>query len=309
MCNNFGNITIFNISANLSQDAGEESRVPVFTFQAHDGPAYTLVTTEKLLISGGTGDIKAWNWADILHKTPKVVWSLSIPTASGVNVFSNPEVNILVLDQKDDATRLFAGCGDNNVYIWDLSSGSLETSFQGHTDYIHDLALRNNACQCVTASEDGTARIWDVRTPYEPVHVLEPFKQQICSRPQYGKWLGCVAVDPVDDWVVCGGGPHLSLWHMRSLTPTTIFPAVDACQNTVLFYEDTLISAGNQSCVNHWFINGEQKAKVPCTPSCVLNVKINTQSDSNRVLSIAGTSYKVDVCTNFGYKAFSLRVG
>jgi hypothetical protein len=26
---------------------------------------------------------------------------------------------------------------------------------------------------------------------------------QMCARPKFGKWLGCVAMDTADDWLVC----------------------------------------------------------------------------------------------------------
>ena len=25
----------------------------------------------------------------------------------------------------------------------------------------------------------------------------------MCARPKFGKWLGCVAMDTADDWLVC----------------------------------------------------------------------------------------------------------
>lgn len=85
---------------------------------------------------------------------------------------------------------------------------------------------------------------------------------QECSRPHNGRWIGCLATD--SDWMVswaecgvewllksvahsdwslplsaqvCGGGPALTLWHLRSSTPTTIFP-IRAPQKHVTFYQD-----------------------------------------------------------------------
>ncbi|EOA93281.1 THO complex subunit 6-like protein, partial [Anas platyrhynchos] len=36
---------------------------------------------------------------------------------------------------------------------------------------------------------------------------------------------------------VCGGGPALTLWHLRSVTPTTVFPLPPGQQH-VLFHQD-----------------------------------------------------------------------
>lgn len=46
-----------------------------------------------------------------------------------------------------------------------------------------------------------------------------------------------VAGDPHLSAQVCGGGPALTLWHLRSSTPTTIFP-MWAPQKHVTFYQD-----------------------------------------------------------------------
>lgn len=39
---------------------------------------------------------------------------------------------------------------------------------------------------------------------------------------------------------VCGGGPSLALWHLRSLCPTTVFDAPKCHPYAAHFYEDTV---------------------------------------------------------------------
>ena len=51
-----------------------------------------------------------------------------------------------------------------------------------------------------------------------------------------GPWL-TVTWDPQLPAQVCGGGPALTLWHLRSSTPTTVFP-MRAPQKHVTFYQD-----------------------------------------------------------------------
>lgn len=36
---------------------------------------------------------------------------------------------------------LYAGCGDNNIYVISLEDGKIVRNLQGHTDYIHGLSL------------------------------------------------------------------------------------------------------------------------------------------------------------------------
>ena len=270
---------------------------------------YSLVTTDKFLITGGTGSIQGWSWADIHNKTPKVAWSLQVPEDASSGREAG-ETNALALSCGEDGdVKLVSGGGDQRVHVWSLGSGQLLTSMHGHTDYVHSLVTRSTSpAECVSVGEDGRACVWDTRAPHSPAHIIQPHKKPECARPQYGKWLGCVAIDAADDWLVCGGGPRMSLWHLRSLSSTTVFDTPGACQQHVQFHEDLIISGGSRPVVNHWFINGDLKAQIPCSPSSVYSIAVNAASHSHQVLTVAGSSNKVDVSTNHGYKAFSLSV-
>lgn len=35
---------------------------------AHDGPVYSMVSTDRHLLSAGDGEVKGWLWAEILKK-------------------------------------------------------------------------------------------------------------------------------------------------------------------------------------------------------------------------------------------------
>jgi len=302
-CCSFGKISIFSLAAALSAEASTDSWKAWLTFQAHDGGAiYSLISTDTHLISAGTGSICAWKWSQILSKVPKVAWFLNIPSPDRT---ANPETNSLAVDDQDG--RLFAGCGDNLVHVWDMSSGSHLLSLKGHEDYIHCVTVRpNTQQQCLSASEDGTVRLWDTRSGgREAVHIIEPQKNEECARPHIGKFVSCVAVDKADDWMVCGGGPSVCLWHLRSMSPTSVFQIPNVAVNVAMFHDDTVITAGNESFVDHWTLNGDKRAHVPTTATNVFSVAINNCSD-NKVLSCAGNSHKIDVCINFSYKAFSL---
>ncbi|XP_076452765.1 THO complex subunit 6 homolog [Babylonia areolata] len=302
---NFGDIALYSVSAALSADATEKSKHPVYSFKAcKDGGIFTLASTDTFLISAGDGEIQAWRWSDLQSKTAKLAWALSLPRSG---VFSNAEVNSIAVDEKLATRRLYAGAGDRKIHVWDMEAGQYLTAMEGHTDYIHKVLIRNEGQECVSASEDGTVRTWDVRCSAETVHCLEPSKHELCSRPLMGKWLRCLALDPEEGWVVCGGGPAMSAWHLRTLSPTTIFHTPAACQNVALFHDEFILSAGTTPVMNQWRLDGSLRTSVPCTPSCVFSLALNTAapSPSTKVLCISGSSPHVDCCINFGYKAFS----
>lgn len=45
---------------------------------------------------------------------------------------------------------------------------------------------------------------------------------------------------------LCGGGPSLSLWHLRSLSPTSVFP-LRGCQRQAAFHQDMVTLASSHS--------------------------------------------------------------
>lgn len=197
---NYGEIAVFAASNFLStedQDLEEQCRDPIYKFQAHTGSIFALVLSEDFLISGGNGEIFAWDWNGLKKKSAKMSWSLSVP--QGENIVQ-PEVNALVLTGKDSEQRvLLAGCGDNKVYAWDIETRMLLSIFDRHTDYIHGLAVKASNVEVYSASEDGSVKLWDLRTPAKEVSCIEPHKHEDLHRPRYGKWIGCVALDSSEE--------------------------------------------------------------------------------------------------------------
>ncbi|ELR16105.1 membraneassociated ring finger (C3HC4) 2, putative, partial [Acanthamoeba castellanii str. Neff] len=156
---------------------------------------------------------------------------------------------------------IYAACGDNKVHIWDTETEQEVGSLQGHADYVHCVAVTNDGNQVISGGEDGTVRLWDSRTR-EPRAVLDAAARKSVSvtdfKPKLGgnNWVSCVALDEYDTWMVCGcthpsalppclalcsrhnttrshkqhskvcgGGTHfLSLWHLPSLTSSTVMP-------------------------------------------------------------------------------------
>lgn len=154
----------------------------------------------------------------------------------------------------------------------------------------------------MSGSEDGTIRLWDQREKH-PTDILEPHKNDNLNRSIFGKWIGSVTLN--DDWLICGGGPKLSLWHLRSLETTTIFdfPGKIHVTNVV---DDTILAAGEYKKLFHYSFNGATTAEIPISPTCVYS--IIWQQNPYKFVSIAGASNKVDICINLTYRDIVLNL-
>lgn len=62
-----------------------------------------------------------------------------------------------------DGARI-AASGDFGAAIWGVDSGRLLTRFEGHDDWVDRIHFSRDGARVVTASGDGTARIWDAST-------------------------------------------------------------------------------------------------------------------------------------------------
>lgn len=98
---------------------------------------------------------------------------------------------------------------------------------------------------------------------------------------------------------MCGGGPKLSLWHFRSLTPSTIFPIDDKGIHVAEVLEDKVIAGGRSKSFYSMIFNGNIVSEIPT--SCVTVYSAVHQQNPYKALCIAGSSPKIDVCSNFNY--------
>ena len=131
-----------------------------------------------------------------LFQNPKPKWTFNIPSD---NPFETPETNSVAVNDGDNI--LVAGCGDNNVYLFDLTNGDIKETLKAHTDYVHAVKYLEKTDQVVSAGEDGMVHIWDHRSQVV-AETIEPNKLPMASRASLGSWVGCLGVDKAEDWMV-----------------------------------------------------------------------------------------------------------
>lgn len=64
------------------------------------------------------------------------------------------------LELQPDSTRLFAGCGDTAIRVWDTDTLELVAVLRGHRDSVNDLAISPDGSTLFSASDDYTVRTW-----------------------------------------------------------------------------------------------------------------------------------------------------
>ena len=53
---------------------------------------------------------------------------------------------------------------DETTRLWDAATGALQTTLEGHTEYVASCAFSSDGTRVVTRSKDETARLWDAAT-------------------------------------------------------------------------------------------------------------------------------------------------
>jgi WD40 repeat protein len=72
---------------------------------------------------------------------------------------------ILSLDFTPDGVLLAAGGLDASIQWWTLSNGQFRSTFRGHLLGVVDLTFNPAGDRLVSASDDGTVRLWDISSP------------------------------------------------------------------------------------------------------------------------------------------------
>jgi len=302
--NNFGHIMLFKISGSTIDTEGQK---PVFVFQGNaseHGAIHSLLTVEGQLVSAGFGPVRAWSWADLVQFKVKKLWQLDVN-----NSCNGGCVNSIKYSVKDS---LLYTCGnvENNIVSWDLKKGMKVDTYTGHLDYVHDISLMPNGL--VSASEDGSMRVWDSRNT-ECSSFVEPYKRPELSRPNYGKFLSSVTSDAGGDWIVCGGGPKLALF--RPNMPEFCKPleeerSKNLVPNVVEIYNDEIIAGGQQRYLYRWHMNGDKKAVVPCDQNSVFSItsQVDKETEKRKLpLILSGADYKMSVFNNLGYQSMTFK--
>ncbi|MCP5103261.1 MAG: hypothetical protein GY950_07780, partial [bacterium] len=63
-----------------------------------------------------------------------------------------------------DNRRVVSGSDDNTLKLWDVESGRLLTTFEGHSNAVYSVAVSPDNKTIVSAGLDNTIKLWDIQT-------------------------------------------------------------------------------------------------------------------------------------------------
>jgi WD40 repeat protein/transcriptional regulator with XRE-family HTH domain len=78
------------------------------------------------------------------------------------SVFTETFGSVLCVAFSPDGKLLAAGTDNGEIRLWNVASGTLLHTFEGHTDWVRTVAFHPNRNILVSGSDDQTIRFWDI---------------------------------------------------------------------------------------------------------------------------------------------------
>lgn len=131
-----------------------------------------------------------------------------------------------------DKSKVIEGCNTGKVYLWNINSSSQSKpilSFKAHSDTINSIQFNPaNGNQILTASWDGTARIWDLTTRKN----IKTYKHDVGG-------IKCAVFSPDGRFVLTGGSDCTArLWRTATGAKALAYHGHDQPVSCVAFTPD-----------------------------------------------------------------------
>jgi WD40 repeat protein len=88
---------------------------------------------------------------------------LNIETGKQIYIDAGIATAISDLSFSHNGFYLAISAYDNKIYLWNSLTEKIERVFKGHTDTIRHLEFSDDEKKLLSGSQDGTARIWDIK--------------------------------------------------------------------------------------------------------------------------------------------------
>jgi len=323
----------------LAAGAAERAPPPPATHRLHSCAIYSLtfVPTARglLLLSGSDEDVRGWRWEELLGgATPSPLLTLQNPRLSLRRGGLGPLSETTALAHDAASGAIYSAAGDGNAYAWDLEAERVVATFSGHENMLHGIGLRTERRQLVTGSEDGTCRLWDLRSAACTATLLAGGAAQAGggggkgggapstaaasgggdeARSEGGgtDWCGCLSVDDSETWLVAGWGRgFLCTFELNTLACVACLPTAAPPQAVAFRPGSTsdVISAGAEKSLYHWTVTGDLMTRAVCASPSIFTLAAKTSERDGLIVAAGGASGRLDVFCDLSHRAYSLSV-
>jgi WD40 repeat protein len=112
-----------------------------------------------------------------------------------------------------DSRTLASGSGD--VRLWDVETGRLLHTFEGHERLVVGLDFHPRHPWLVSSAYDGSVRLWDV-AKLQPLGILHQFDR----KANYDSRVHNVKFRPDGRWLASTADARVALWEVGDVPPT-----------------------------------------------------------------------------------------
>lgn len=216
-------------------------------------------------VLGGLEEILIW---DI--KTGELLTRLKdglTPGASNAPT-SSPPATVVAIAFHEPTNIMAAGHNDGSIKVWDLTSGSVMVTFQGHRSTISALKFDRTGTRVISGSADASIIMWDL-VGEEGLFKLKGHKSQITGIAFLSEDPGSKQDDEFEDYVVSVSKDGLiKLWDTSSkqCIETHLAHSGECWSLGVNPLQDMLITCGSKDQVKVWELNlsNDEGEKLTC---------------------------------------------
>ncbi|KAF1954090.1 WD40 repeat-like protein [Byssothecium circinans] len=164
--------------------------IPIALLTGHTGPvhavAYSSGSASYILTGSADRTIRLYNPQKAPPSTiapqPATKSSSSTPYAPGlVNKYSAHGYEVLSIDVNEANDRFVSTGGDKTIFLWDVQTAQTVRRWTGHAGRVNRGVFGGEGDSVVvSASFDGTVRIWDVKSnAYKPIMTFDEAKDSV----------------------------------------------------------------------------------------------------------------------------------